>query len=184
MISPINRKNPMESIVVVHPDEMVHKIFYLRGRKVMFDFDLAEMYGIETRILKQQVRRNMERFPEDFMFELSNTEWKEVITNCDNLSINNKYKPFPPFVFTEQGVAMLSSVLRSRQAIMVNIAIMRAFVNLRLMLESNKELVQRIDELERKYNNQFQVVFDAIRKMIAKDNEPREKIGYKISRAG
>jgi hypothetical protein len=170
----------MESNVVIHPDEMVHKIFYLRSRKVMFDFDLAEMYGIETRVLKQQVRRNMERFPEDFMFELSRPEWKEVITNCDNLSINNRYKPLPPFVFTEQGVAMLSSVLRSRQAIVVNIAIMRAFVNLRQMIESNKELVQRIDEMERKYDSQFQVVFEAIRKMITRKNEPRVKIGYQI----
>lgn len=170
----------MENNLSIHADEMVQKIYYLRGRKVMFDFDLAEMYGIETRVLKQQVRRNMDRFPHDFMFELSKTEWEEVITICDNLSINNRYKPFPPFAFTEQGVAMLSTVLRSKQAIMVNIAIMRAFVTLRQMIESNKELVQRIDELERKYDSQFQVVFEAIRKMITRENEPRERIGYKI----
>ncbi len=170
----------MDKNVITHPDEMMHKIYYLRGKKVMFDFDLAEMYGIETRGLKQQVRRNMDRFPEDFMFELSKTEWEEVITICDNLSINNRYKPFPPFAFTEQGVAMLSSVLRSKQAIMVNIAIMRVFVTLRQMIESNKELVQRINELERKYDSQFRVVFEAIRNMITRKNEPRERIGYKI----
>lgn len=170
----------MESNAVIHPDEMVHKIYYLRGKKVMFDFDLADLYGLETRILKQQVKRNLERFPGDFMFQLTKSEWNELITNCDKFPVNIRHFPVQPLAFTEQGVAMLSSVLRSHQAIMVNIAIMRAFVNLRLMLESNKELVQRIDELERRYDTQFQVVFDAIRKMIAKENELREKIGYKI----
>jgi tRNA U34 5-methylaminomethyl-2-thiouridine-forming methyltransferase MnmC len=170
----------MESNIVIHPDEMVNKIYYLRGKKVMLDFDLANLYGLETRILKQQIKRNLERFPDDFMFQLTKNEWNELITNCDKFPLNVRHFPVRPLAFTEQGVAMLSSVLRSRQAIMVNIAIMRAFVNLRLMLESNKELAQKIDELERKYDAQFQVVFDAIRNMIAIENEPREKIGYKI----
>lgn len=114
------------------------------------------------------------------MFQLTKNEWNELITNCDKFPANLRHFPVTPLAFTEQGVAMLSSVLRSKQAIMVNIAIMRAFVNMLMMLESNKELVQRIDELERKYDTQFQVVFDTIRKMIAKENEPRERIGYKI----
>lgn len=170
----------MENNLSIHPDEMVQKIFYLRGRKVMFDFDLAFLYGLETRALKQQVKRNLERFPEDFMFQLTKREWDELITNCDKFPIKIRHTPSTPIVFTEQGVAMLSSVLRSKQAIMVNIAIMRAFVSLRQMIESNKELVQKIDELERKYDSQFQVVFEAIRKMITRKNEPRERIGYKI----
>lgn len=174
----------MESNIVIHPDEMVNKIYYLRGKKVMLDFDLANLYGLETRILKQQIKRNLERFPDDFMFQLTKNEWNELITICDKFPLNVRHFPVRPLAFTEQGVAMLSSVLRSRQAIMVNIAIMRAFVNLRLMLESNKELAQKIDELERKYDAQFQVVFDAIRNMIAKENEPREKIGYKITGSG
>ncbi|NCA74743.1 MAG: ORF6N domain-containing protein [Alphaproteobacteria bacterium] len=171
----------MESNVVIHPDERVHKIYSLRGKKVMFDFDLADLYGLETRILKQQVKRNFERFPGDFMFQLTKNEWNELITNCDKFPANLRHFPVTPLAFTEQGVAMLSSVLRSKQAIMVNIAIMRAFVTLRQMIESNKELVQRIDELERKYDSQFQVVFEAIRKMITRKNEPRERVGYKIS---
>jgi len=170
----------MESNVVIQPDEMVNKIYYLRGKKVMLDFDLANLYGLETRILKQQIKRNSERFPDDFMFQLTKNEWNELITNCDKFPLNVRHFPVQPLAFTEQGVAMLSSVLRSRQAIMVNIAIMRAFVTLRQMLESNKELAQKIDELEQKYDAQFQVVFDAIRNMIVKENEPREKIGFKI----
>jgi hypothetical protein len=170
----------MENIVSIPAEDLIQQIFYLRGKKVMFDYDLATLYDMETRVLKQQVRRNLDRFPNDFMFELTRNEWEEVITNCDNLSVYSRYKPFPPFAFTEQGVAMLSSVLRSKRAISVNIVIMRAFVRLRQLLESNKELVQRIDELEGKYDKQFQIVFDAIRKMIRQENEPREKIGYRI----
>jgi hypothetical protein len=170
----------MENIVSIPAEDLIQQIFYLRGKKVMFDYDLATLYDMETRVLKQQVRRNLDRFPNDFMFELTRNEWEEVITNCDNLSVYSRYKPFPPFAFTEQGVAMLSSVLRSKRAISVNIVIMRAFVQLRQLLESNKELVQRIDELEGKYDKQFQIVFDAIRKMIRQENEPREKIGYRI----
>jgi len=174
----------MENSIVIPTQDLIQQIFYLRGKKVMFDYDLATLYDMETRVLKQQVRRNLDRFPDDFMFELTRNEWEEVITNCDNLSIYSRYKPFPPFAFTEQGVAMLSSVLRSKRAISVNIIIMRAFVQLRQLLESNKELVMRIDELEGKYDKQFQIVFDAIRKMIRQENEPRERIGYKIPGSG
>ncbi len=150
----------------------------------MFDFDLAELYGMETRVLKQQVRRNKDRFPDDFMFELTREEWEEVITNCDNLSIYSRFKPFPPFAFTEQGVAMLSSVLRSKRAIMVNIAIMRAFVNLRQLIDANKELIRRIDSLEEKYDKKFMLVFEAIKELIREEEKPREKIGYKFPGKG
>jgi hypothetical protein len=126
----------------------------------------------------------MERFPEDFMFELTREEWEEVITNCDNLSVYSRYKPFPPFAFTEQGVAMLSSVLRSRRAIIVNIAVMRAFVNLRRLIDSNNELVKRIDSMEDRYDKKFALVFEAIKELIRQDNEPREMIGYKLQGSG
>ena len=164
----------------VSEESLVQSIYLIRGKKVMLDFDLAQLYGIETRVLKQQVRRNKDRFPDDFMFELTREEWEEVITNCDNLSIYSRYKPFPPFAFSEQGVAMLSSVLRSTRAIMVNIAIMRAFVNLRQLIDANKDLIKRIDSLEEKYDKNFQLVFEAIKELIREENKPRQKIGYKV----
>jgi hypothetical protein len=105
---------------------------------------------------------------------------EKAITNCDNLNVFGKYNPFPPFAFTEQGVAMLSSVLRSKRAILVNIAIMRAFVNLRQLIEANKDLIKRIDSLEEKYDKKFMLVFEAIKELILQENQPREKIGYKI----
>jgi hypothetical protein len=174
----------METSIVVQEEILAQQIYILRGKRVMFDYDLANLYEIETRVLKQQVRRNRERFPEDFMFELTRKEWEEVITICDNLSIYSRYKPFPPFAFTEQGVAMLSSVLRSKRAIMVNIAIMRAFVKLRQLLESNKDLAKRIDALEERYDKKFLLVFEAIKELIRQDNEPREMIGYKLPGTG
>jgi len=146
-------------------------------QKVMFDFDLAEMYGVETRVLKQAVRRNINRFPKDFMFQLTKKEFAEVITNCDNLG-QLKYAPVLPMVFTEQGVSMLSTVLKSKQAIKVNIAIMRAFVQMRQLLEGNKELARKIIELEKKYDGQFKTIFDAIRSLIHQKQQPRERIGF------
>lgn len=130
-----------------------NKIYEIRGIKVMLDFDLAELYGIETRRLKEQVRRNLERFPDDFMFELTKREWAEVIANCDKLPQNLKYTPALPFAFTENGVAMLSSVLKSPLAIQVNINIMRAFTKMRqLILEHrNTELSvnEQLDEIKK-----------------------------------
>ena len=170
----------MELTLSLQQEDLARQICFLRGRTVMFDYDLAGLYGMETRVLKQQVRRNKDRFPEDFMFELTREEWEQVITICDNLSIYSRFKPFPPFAFTEQGVAMLSSVLRSKRAVMVNIAIMRAFVNLRRLIDANKDLASRIDSLEEKFDRKFAVVFEAIKELIREENQPREKIGYKI----
>lgn len=135
----------MENEIIV----IENKIYEMRGTKVMLDFDLAELYGIETRRLKEQVKRNIDRFPKDFMFELSKVEWAEVIANCDNLSSNAKYSPALPFAFTENGVAMLSSVLRSPLAIQVNIDIMRAFTRMRqfILAQKHSDLSVR-DELE------------------------------------
>jgi hypothetical protein len=174
----------MGTSIVVQEEILAQQIYILRGKRVMFDYDLANLYEIETRGLKQQVRRNMERFPEDFMFELTREEWEEVITNCDNISIYSRYKPFPPFAFTEQGVSMLSSVLHSRRAILVNIAIMRAFVNLRRLIEANNDLVKRIDSMEERYDKKFALVFEAIKELIRQENEPREMIGYKLPGTG
>lgn len=124
-------------------------IYFIRGEKVMLDYDLATLYAVENRALKQAVRRNIKRFPMDFMFILSASEWTEVITNCDNLG-SRKFSPARPYAFTEQGVAMLSSILNSERAILVNIQIMRVFTRLRTMLESHKEIIRKLELLEKK----------------------------------
>ncbi|HNW91097.1 MAG TPA: ORF6N domain-containing protein [Bacteroidales bacterium] len=161
--------------------EIITQIFYIRGRKVMLDFHLAGMYEVETRALKQQVNRNIERFPEDFMFRLTEKEWKELITICDNLGAF-KFSPIAPYAFTEQGVAMLSGILRSKKAIAVNIAIMRAFVKMRELIDENKDLKKKLDLLEAKYDKQFHIVFEAMKQLIQKENEPREPVGFKIKK--
>lgn len=154
-------------------------IFSIRGHRVMIDFHLAQLYEVETRVLKQAIKRNMNRFPDDFMFQLTKSEWDELITNCDMLPDNAKHSPVTPLVFTEQGVAMLSTVLRSEKAIKVNIEIMRAFVMLRQTTLQYKEIVDRINELEQKYDIQFKEVFTALRYLIEPPKQPRKPIGYK-----
>ena len=170
----------------INLENISESIFLIRSEKVMIDFDLALLYGIETRILKQQVRRNSERFPEDFMFELNKEEWKELITNCDKFK---KYKNSPsrPFAFTEQGVAMLSSVLNSKRAIDVNISIMRTFTQIRKMTLKNDELVRKLEQLEKnsnlkflQYDEQFRVIMELIQQMNIEDEEENtRKIGFK-----
>jgi len=141
----------------------------------MLDRDLAELYGVETRALNQAVRRNIDRFPADFVLSLS----REEIRNISQFVISSKLKHAPSvLVFTEQGIAMLSSVLRSKRAVQVNIAIMRTFVKLREMMASHKDLARKLEELEKKYDGQFQVVFEAIRQLITVDEKPKRKIGY------
>jgi hypothetical protein len=161
--------------------ELIEKRIYLvRGQKVMLDRDLADLYGIETRILNQAVRRNKDRFPEDFMFALD----REEISRISQIVISSgKRKDTLKFsknvlVFTEQGVAMLSSVLSSRRAVQVNIAIMRTFVKLREMMATHKDLAQKLQQLEKKYDGQFQVIFDAIRQLIEVEEKPKRRIGY------
>jgi len=150
---------------------------------MLLDFDLAEMYEVETRALKQAVKRNIDRFPEDFMFELTKAEWQELITNCDNLPITIKFSPVTPYAFTEQGVAMLSSILKSKKALQVNIAIMRAFVFMRQYALSHKDLTEKIKELETLYDKQFADVYDAINYLLKKDHQQteqrkRKRIGF------
>lgn len=161
------------------------KIYEIRQQQVLLDFDLSELYETETRALKQAVNRNIERFPDDFMFQLSKLEWQELITNCDNLPPTAKFSPSKPFAFTEQGVAMLSSVLKSKKAIEVNISIMRAFVLIRQYALSHKDLTDKLNELEIKFDQQFSDVYKALTFLMEKDKvnteqEKRTKIGYKI----
>src|SRR5688572_22011446 len=161
--------------------ERIEKTIYLiRGEKVMLDRDLAELYEVQTKGLNQAVRRNRDRFPADFMFQLSEKEVAEL-NRSQFVTGSEKHRDprFRPYAFTEQGVAMLSSVLRSKRAITVNIEIMRAFVKLRQMLASNAELSRRLDEIESKYDKQFRVVFDAIRQLMATPVRNRKEIGFR-----
>lgn len=163
------------------PLELIEQqILMVRGHRVMIDRDLARLYEVSTKALNQAVRRNMESFPGDFMFRLSEKEKNEVVTNCDHL-IAVKYSPQLPYVFTEQGVAMLSSVLKSRRARQVNVQIMRAFVKLRQLLNTHQELARKLEALEKKYDSQFKSVFDAIRMLMAPlpGPGPREIPGFK-----
>jgi len=163
------------------PAEMIErKILFIRGHRVMLDRDLAELYEVSTKALNQAVKRNLESFPADFMFSLDANEKKEVVTNCDHLAAI-KYSPQFPYAFTEQGVAMLSSVLKSRRARQVNIQIMRAFVKLRELLNSHRELARKLAELEKRYDAQFKSVFDAIKALMEPPAgpEPKRITGFK-----
>lgn len=151
-----------ESLV---PMERIERaIFVIRGQKVMLDADLAELYGVLTKVLNQAVKRNKERFPVDFMFQLTKEEKDEVVTNCDHLK-RLKFSPTLPHAFTEHGAIMLATILNSPVAVQSSIQVVRAFVRLRQMLASNAELARKLDTLERKYDAQFKVVFDAIRQL-------------------
>ena len=168
----------------MHIHAVQKKIHEIRNQKIMLDFDLAELYKVENRTLKQAVRRNMNRFRDDFMFQLTKTEWLEVITNCDNLPDTLKFSPSEPFAFTEQGVAMLSSILKSKKALQINISIMRAFILLRQFSLTNKELTRKLNELENRYDKKFNTIFEAIDYLLKKDKidtaqKKRKRIGYK-----
>lgn len=155
-------------------------ILLVRGEKIMLDRDLAELYGVETRALVQAVKRKRDRFPTDFMFQLSQAEFSDLRSQIVMSSWGGRRTA--PYAFTEQGVAMLSSVLHSARAVQVNVEIMRAFVRLRRMLQSHAELARKLETLERKYDRQFRVVFDAIREIMnPQPPPPRRQIGFHSS---
>lgn len=160
------------------PHERIEKIILtVRGQRVMMDADLATLYGVTTKALNQAVKRNLARFPRDFMFQLTDEEAAALRSQIVT-SKRRGGRQYRPYVFTEQGVAMLSSVLRSERAIQVNIAIMRAFVRLRELIGSNKILSRRLAELEKKYDAQFRVVFEAIRELMAGPASKPRRIGF------
>jgi hypothetical protein len=173
-------KKPMVALALPEKD-IVNRIFFIRGQKVMIDRDLAEMYGVETRVLKQAVRRNPGRFPDDFMFEMTTEElehWRShfVISNQDKMGLR-----YPPFCFTEQGVSMLSSVLSSETAIQVNIQIIRVFSRMKQLLLDNQELQIKMDQLEKvvtKHDKEIMAIFDAVKKLIQQPAQPRNPIGF------
>ena len=162
------------------PVERIEKAIYLiRGEKVMLDRDLAALYGLATKALKQAVRRNLDRFPNDFMFVLNTNEFRNWRSQFVTSKADQKGLRYAPMAFTEHGILMLSSVLKSERAVQVNIEIMRAFVNLRRMLASNVELAGKLKELESKYDRQFKVVFDAIRRLMSPPPSARKPIGFR-----
>ena len=159
-------------------DRITSKIYLIRNVKVMLDRDLAELYGVETKRLKEQVRRNIERFPEDFMFELTKDElgnWRSqfATSNQDIMGLR-----IPPFVFTEHGILMLSSVLKSERAVQVNIQIMRTFTKLREALLDNKDLRRELEELKQLTEERFQVVFETLDRILTVESKPKKKIGF------
>lgn len=163
-------------------ERILKSILVIRGEKVILDADLARLYGVETGALVRAMKRNIERFPPDFMFQLSDEEWENL--RCQ-FGISNSWggRRTAPFAFTEQGVAMLSSVLRSERAIAVNIQIVRAFVQLKRMLATHADLARKIESLERKYDAQFRGVFDAIRELMSPmENPKKQPIGFKVKK--
>jgi hypothetical protein len=169
---------------LVLSERIERSILLIRGHKVMLDSDLAGLYGVTTKRLNEQVKRNLSRFPEDFMFQLTESETDLLRSQIATSKKGRGGRRYQPYAFTEQGVAMLSSVLNSDRAIKVNIEIMRAFVRLRQILASNKDLSKRLDETEKKYDAQFKVVFEAIRQLMAspepEPEPPRKRIGFLV----
>ena len=167
----------MISKAAIPVERVERRILSIRGLNVMISTDLAELYEVAPKVLMQAAKRNLNRFPEDFMFQLTAAEYADLKSQFVTSSWGGARRA-APYAFTEQGVAMLSSVLRSQRAVLVNIAIMRAFVKLREIVVTNRDLGRRLNEMEKKYDGQFKVVFDAIREMMKPPERPRRKIGF------
>jgi hypothetical protein len=166
-----------KALVKVPAARIEDAILFIRGEKVIIDSDLARRYAVTTTRLNEQVKRNRERFPEDFMFKLTSGEKAEVVANCDHLK-KLKFSPVLPFAFTEHGAIMAANVLSSKGAVQASVQVVRAFIRLRQMLASNAELAHKLSEIERKYDAQFKVVFDAIRQLMTPPEPQRKQIGF------
>lgn len=167
---------------IIPVENIVNKIYFLRGVKVMLDSDLAELYGVETKVLNQAVKRNIIRFPLDFMFQLDKDEFDSLRSQI--VTSKRGGQRYLPSVFTEHGILMLSSVLSSEKAVQVNIQIMRTFTRLRQMLSTHEELKKKIESMEKKYDAQFRIVFDAIKEIITDELKPERKIGFDRKKKG
>lgn len=169
----------MNTKIIISPEQIKHSILFIRNQKIILDRDLAILYKVKPIALRQQVKRNINRFPADFMFQLTKPETKTLVSQSVIPSIKHLGGSLP-YAFTEQGVAMLSSVLRSEQAIRVNIEVIRAFIRLRQLLASHQDLSRKLDDLEKKYDGQFQIVFKAIRQLMMPPEPKRRPIGFRI----
>lgn len=165
------------------PDEVIiNKIYVIRGQKVMLDRDLAEIYGVETKQLKRQVRRNIERFPLSFMFELTKEENEELRSQIGTLKQGAHFK-YPPFVFTEHGILMLSSVLNSELAVKMSVQIIETFVQLRKLANNYDEIMSKINQMESRNNDQFSEIYEVLQRLLSKPEEkPRKEVGYNASK--
>ena len=166
------------TVPVVSSEPIEQRIFLIRGHRVLLDSDLADLYEVTTKQLNQQVRRNRGRFPKDFMFQLTAQEADRLRSQFVTSNIGRGGRRYAPLVFTERGVAMLSSVLNSERAIRVNITIMRAFVRMRQLVAVHADLLRKVEALERKYDVQFKIVFNAIRRLMAPPAKPKGRIGF------
>ena len=169
----------MSKLIPIKEENIASHIYLIRGEKVMLDYDLAMLYGVATKRLKEQVKRNPGRFPRDFMFELTAEEKGEVVANCDHLT-KLKYSPYLPLVFSEHGVLMLANVLNNPRAVEMSVQIVRTFVRLRTMLATHKALARQIEEMEKKYDDQFRIVFDTLRLLLEPPEKPRRRIGFDV----
>jgi len=173
-------KNSMNSEYPLIPNERIARsILQIRGEKVMLDADLAAIYGVTTKSLNQAVKRNLDRFPPDFMFQLTAREKTKVVTNCDHLA-RLKFSPHLPYAFTEHGALMLANILNSERAAQTSVQVVRTFVRLRQMLASNADLARKLTALEKQYDAQFKVVFGAIRQLMAPEPPKRREIGFHV----
>jgi len=169
----------MADVIKYNEEKIASLIYVIRGKRVMIDSDLSNIYNVETKVLKQSVRRNMHRFPEDFMFELTKEEYVSLRSQSVTLK-RGQHTKYLPFVFTEHGSLMLASVLKSDVAVKASLNIVRAFVKLRELLASNKELAQKIEKLEQNYDKQFKIIFTAIRQLMQQPEKSKRKpLGYK-----
>jgi hypothetical protein len=161
-------------------NQIAHRVYFVRNHRIMLDADLAELYGVQTKNLNKAVQRNIERFPEDFMFRLTKEEFENLRFQTGTSSLGDYGgRRYIPYAFTEHGVAMLSGVLRSPRAIQVNLEIVRVFIRLRQLLETHRDLEHRLTSLENKYNAQFKAVFDAIRELIRQPGPPpKRRVGF------
>ena len=175
----IGENKMVKKAIAASVENIAQIILMIRGQKVILAADLAKVYGVTTKRLNQQIKRNRERFPEDFMFQLTAEEKNEVVANCDHLS-NLKFSPALPYAFTEHGALMAASVLNSERAIETSVFVVRAFVQLRHMLSAHRDLERRLDALEQRYDKQFRVVFDAIRALMKPPEKPEKKIGFEV----
>lgn len=164
---------------IIPNERIVSQIYFIRGEKVMFDKDLAELYGVETKVLNRAVKRNKDRFPNDFMFQLNKTESTMFSRRQIGTLKQGKNIKYLPYVFTEQGVTMLSAVLKSKRAVQISIQVVRIFVKLREILATHKELRGKIEQMESKYDDQFKMIFKVIAQLMKEDITPKNKIGFK-----
>ncbi len=168
----------MKEAHLIPNERIIQSIFFIREQKVMLDSDLAMIYGVETKVLNQAVKRNIERFPKDFMFQLTKQEEENLKSQIVTSSFGHGGKRKVSSVFTEHGILMLSSVLKSERAIQVNIQIVRTFIKLREMLSHYKDVQEKIEAMEKKYDKHFKIVFDTLRQLIKEEEKPKRKIGF------